>query len=135
MARITVEDCLERVDNRFQLVLIAARRARDLALGRPALVPSENDKPTVIALRELAEGKLDTLIREKYGRFSLPEPAPEITRDASLEEASLDEGVANTSTEASTDIEAAAETEASVVQDAAVEPMDEARGTSPPEPD
>ena len=57
MARITVEDCLDRVNNRFELVLIAARRARDLTLGRPALVPEENDKPTVIALRELALGK------------------------------------------------------------------------------
>jgi len=65
MARITVEDCLARVDNRFELVLIAARRARDLALGHEALVPWENDKPTVVALRELADGKLDTLIKEK----------------------------------------------------------------------
>ena len=79
MARITVEDCLARVDNRFELVLIAARRARDLALGREALVPWENDKPTVVALRELADGKLNTLIKEKYGRFSAPAPilAPE----------------------------------------------------------
>lgn len=74
MARITVEDCLARVDNRFELVLIAARRARDLALGHEALVPWENDKPTVVALRELADGKLDTLIKEKYGRFGSPAP-------------------------------------------------------------
>lgn len=74
MARITVEDCLDRVDNRFELVLIAARRARDLALGREALVPWENDKPTVVALRELAEGKLDHLIKEKYAQ---PAPPPE----------------------------------------------------------
>ena len=77
MARITVEDYLVRVDNRFELVLIAARRARDLALGREPLVPRENDKPTVVALRELAEGKLDTLIKEKYGRFSLPPVEPD----------------------------------------------------------
>ena len=64
MARITVEDCLDRVNNRFELVLIAARRARDLTLGRPALVPEENDKPTVVALRELAEGKLDKLLAD-----------------------------------------------------------------------
>ena len=76
MARITVEDCLDRVNNRFELVLIAARRARDLTLGRPALVPEENDKPTVVALRELAEGKLDNLIKEKYGRFTAPAPVP-----------------------------------------------------------
>ncbi len=76
MARITVEDCLDRVDNRFELVLIAARRARDLALGREALVPWENDKPTVVALRELAEGKIDHLIQEKY-RLMHAVPAPE----------------------------------------------------------
>ncbi|MDS4020416.1 MAG: DNA-directed RNA polymerase subunit omega [Candidatus Competibacter sp.] len=77
MARITVEDCLDRVDNRFELVLVAARRARDLALGREALVPWENDKPTVVALRELAEGKLDHLIKEKYARPAPPPPEPE----------------------------------------------------------
>ena len=59
MARITVEDCLDRVDNRFELVLIAARRARDLALGKEALVPWENDKPTVVALREIASKLVD----------------------------------------------------------------------------
>jgi DNA-directed RNA polymerase subunit omega len=68
MARITVEDCLHRVDNRFELVLVAARRARDLALGKEAMVPWENDKPTVVALRELAEGKLEHLRREKSQR-------------------------------------------------------------------
>jgi len=67
MARITVEDCLDHVENRFELVLIAARRARDLALGKEALVPWENDKPTVVALRELAEGRLNHLVKAKYG--------------------------------------------------------------------
>jgi DNA-directed RNA polymerase subunit omega len=57
MARITVEDCLQNVDNRFELVMLAGRRARQLARpGTKALVPEENDKPTVIALREIAEG-------------------------------------------------------------------------------
>ncbi|MFT5220116.1 MAG: DNA-directed RNA polymerase subunit omega [Planctomycetota bacterium] len=56
MARITVEDCLEHVDNRFDLVLLAARRARQISNGADPLVPPENDKPTVIALREIAEG-------------------------------------------------------------------------------
>jgi DNA-directed RNA polymerase subunit omega len=88
MARITVEDCLDRVDNRFELVLIAARRARDLALGREALVPWENDKPTVVALRELAEGKLDHLIKEKYAQPVLPpeaEPVPTTLDDTPTE--------------------------------------------------
>ncbi len=55
MARITVEDCLEHVDNRFDLVLLAARRARQISQGADPLVPPENDKPTVIALREIAQ--------------------------------------------------------------------------------
>lgn len=56
MARITVEDCLTNVDNRFDLVLLASRRARQLVNGVDPLVPWENDKPTVVALREIAEG-------------------------------------------------------------------------------
>jgi DNA-directed RNA polymerase subunit omega len=57
MARVTVEDCLDNVDNRFELVMLASRRARSLRnYNTEALVPEENDKPTVIALREIAEG-------------------------------------------------------------------------------
>ena len=57
MARITVEDCLDHVDNRFELVLVGAKRARQLADGvKEPLVPRENDKPTVLALREIEEG-------------------------------------------------------------------------------
>ena len=59
MARVTVEDCLDKIPNRFDLVVLAARRARDLTLGRAPFVERENDKPTVIALREIAEGKID----------------------------------------------------------------------------
>ena len=55
MARITVEDCLEHIENRFDLVLLAARRARQIAQGADPLVPPENDKPTVLALREIAD--------------------------------------------------------------------------------
>jgi len=58
MARITVEDCLDHVDNRFDLVLFATRRARQLANNVEPLLPWENDKPTVMALREIAEGVL-----------------------------------------------------------------------------
>jgi len=60
MARITVEDCLEHVENRFDLVLLAARRARQIAQGADPLVPPENDKPTVLALREIAENLITT---------------------------------------------------------------------------
>lgn len=57
MARITVEDCLEHVENRFELVMLATRRARHMRrYGVEPLLPEENDKPTVIALREIAEG-------------------------------------------------------------------------------
>lgn len=57
MARVTVEDCLDHVDNRFELVLIASKRARQLATtGADPVVDWDNDKPTVVALREIAEG-------------------------------------------------------------------------------
>ena len=56
MARVTVEDCLENVDSRFDLVTKAAKRARAISMGANPLVPWENDKPTVVALREIAEG-------------------------------------------------------------------------------
>ncbi|MBP6807809.1 MAG: DNA-directed RNA polymerase subunit omega [Chromatiaceae bacterium] len=58
MARITVEDCLDHVDNRFDLVIFATKRARQLANGVEPLIPWSNDKPTVVALREIAEGVL-----------------------------------------------------------------------------
>lgn len=59
MARVTVEDCLEKVQNRFDLVLMAARRARLIANGQEPMVDEENDKPTVLALREIAEDKIN----------------------------------------------------------------------------
>lgn len=63
MARITVEDCLDFVDNRFELVRISSKRARQLAVeGREPFVDPENDKPTVIALREIEEGFIDASI-------------------------------------------------------------------------
>ena len=55
MARLTVEDCLEHIDNRYDLVLLASKRARQIAMGADPLVPMNNDKPTVIALREIAD--------------------------------------------------------------------------------
>lgn len=60
MARVTVEDCLENVENRFELVMLGTRRARQLSTGgKDPLVAEENDKPTVIALREIAEGHIN----------------------------------------------------------------------------
>ena len=71
MARITVEDCLHNVDNLFQLVLLAAQRARRLANGAEPTVPLENDKPTVVALREIAAGNVTAEMLNE------PEPPPE----------------------------------------------------------
>ena len=65
MARTTVEDCLENVDNRFQLVLIASKRAREISMGAEPMVEIDNDKPTVIALREIAAGLVDASILDK----------------------------------------------------------------------
>lgn len=65
MARVTVEDCLGKVENRFQLVLVATKRARQLANGVQPLVEWENDKPTIVALREIAEGLIDASILDE----------------------------------------------------------------------
>ncbi len=89
MARITVEDCLEVVDNRFELVLMATKRARQIAKGAASVVESQNDKPTVVALREIADRKVDqTMIdeidrqeRERKEREALEWAAAEVDDD------------------------------------------------------
>ncbi len=83
MARITVEDCLANIDNIFEMVLVAAKRARRLAHGADALVELENDKPTVIALREIADGHITPAILEEIEQpatdeFMQPESAEEV---------------------------------------------------------
>ena len=66
MARITVEDCLNNVENRFELVLVCTKRARQIAVGgKEPMVPEENDKPTVLALREIAQGLISPSILEE----------------------------------------------------------------------
>jgi DNA-directed RNA polymerase subunit omega len=81
MARVTVEDCLTRVDNRFSLVLVASKRARQIATGgKDPYVEWENDKPTVVALREIADGYVDQSILARK-----PEPKP--FREASFHSA------------------------------------------------
>ncbi len=77
MARVTVEDCLGKVDNRFQLVLVATKRARQLAKGAEPFVDWENDKPTVVALREIAEDYVTASILDE-------EPEEELEAEASL---------------------------------------------------
>lgn len=59
MARITVEDCVVKVPNRFELVMLAAQRARDVSAGAPLAVERDNDKNPVVALREIAEGEVE----------------------------------------------------------------------------
>ncbi len=81
MARVTVEDCLENVDNRFELVMVASKRARQLATGgKDAMLEWENDKPTVMALREISENLItDEVLSDK--------PEPEEMISFALDEA------------------------------------------------
>jgi len=72
MARVTVEDSLENVGNRFDLVLIASKRARNISMGAEPMLSADNDKPTVIALREIADG----LVGEEILNEAAPAPAP-----------------------------------------------------------
>ena len=84
MARITVEDCVDKVPNRFELVLLSAHRARMIANGSPLTVDKENDKNPVLALREIADETVspedlnEDLIHslQKYVEVDEPEPAP-----------------------------------------------------------
>ncbi|MCG8379296.1 MAG: DNA-directed RNA polymerase subunit omega [Proteobacteria bacterium] len=69
MARLTVEDCLEYVVNRYDLVLLATKRARQIAMGSDPLVPENNDKPTVVALREIAENLVTNENIDKINQF------------------------------------------------------------------
>src|SRR5436305_13239422 len=72
MARITVDDCLKRIPNRFQLTLAATYRARQLGAGASPLVEPNRDKPTVIALREIATGKIGTEVLKKNAMLVTP---------------------------------------------------------------
>ncbi len=75
MARVTVEDCLENVENRFALVMLATKRSRQLATGgKEPKVPVENDKPTVLALREIAAGLVDDAMIAAEDAISAEEP-------------------------------------------------------------
>ena len=86
MARVTVEDCVERIPNRFQLVLLAAQRARNLSRGEELTVDRDNDKNPVVALREIAEEtisveKLELDLVKSLSRAPEPEPADEEVLD------------------------------------------------------
>jgi DNA-directed RNA polymerase subunit omega len=83
MARVTVEDCLENVANRFELVMVASKRARQLATGgKDPLVQEESDKPTVIALREIAEGLVTAEILTREDEIEAEEELAEVMGSA-----------------------------------------------------
>ena len=86
MARVTVEDCVEKIPNRFELVLLAAQRARNLSRGEEITLDRDNDKNPVVALREIAEetiglGKLEQDLIKSLSRAPEPEPADEEVLD------------------------------------------------------
>ena len=94
MARVTVEDCVTRIPNRFDLVMLAARRARDIAAGTSLTVDRDNDKNPVVALREIAEGTIDLaalkdeMIRGLQKHIEVDEPEEEAMELAPGEELS-----------------------------------------------
>jgi DNA-directed RNA polymerase subunit omega len=85
MARVTVEDCVERVPNRFDLVMLAAHRSRNIAAGAPLTIDRDNDKNPVVALREIADGTVgvsdteESLIRSMQRHVEIDEPEEEDT--------------------------------------------------------
>jgi DNA-directed RNA polymerase subunit omega len=79
MARITVEDCLDNVENRFELVMVSSKRARQLQIeGKDPMVSVDNDKPTVVALREIADGLVDASILVEKPNADLDEASAEL---------------------------------------------------------
>ena len=126
MARVTVEDCVEKVPNRFELVLLAAQRARNLSRGESLTIERDNDKNPVVALREIAEETIDCHTIEQdliksLSRAPEPEPADEEVLDLiptdqnifGLQDVSAEEETANMPVEdmSPEDIEAAIEAE------------------------
>ena len=96
MARITVEDCLDKVANRFELVMVSSKRARQLQTGgRDALVAHDNDKPTVIALREIAEGHINaSILTERHTMEMNTKTATEQLEQAVAQQAASNEAKA-----------------------------------------
>ena len=78
MARITVEDCLEKVDNQYDLVLLAKERTVQLNAGSPMLVEEDNDKRTIISLREIGDGKIDVRNRIDHLTQAVCGPAVDV---------------------------------------------------------
>jgi DNA-directed RNA polymerase subunit omega len=124
MARVTVEDCVTRVPNRFDLVLLGARRGRDIAAGAPLTVERDNDKNAVVALREIADGTISTevlgdqIIRAFQKHVEVDEPEAEMMElSASAEDLSQLAGEAAKTKVAVEDDEALEDDEAPIEDD------------------
>jgi len=124
MARVTVEDCLENVDNRFQLVLVATKRARQLVNGVEPFLPWENDKPTIMALREIAEGLIGPAILDEPVTPDIEEALEEELVAAAAAEAEAAESAAG--------MEAGAEAVDDDTLDAAPDTVDDTPDDSEP---
>jgi DNA-directed RNA polymerase subunit omega len=123
MARITVEDCLENVDNRFELVMVSSKRSRQIQTGgKDPLVSLDNDKPTVLALREIAEGLIDASIL-------IAKPPSVELEELADEAAEAVEKVAEAAAEA--EAEAEKTVEAAATEETAEEPA-KTEDTEPP---
>lgn len=87
MARVTVEDCIEKVSNRFELVMLAVQRSRDISAGARPSIPRDGDKNPVIALREIAESSIeqDSLWEELAAYFRMPEAVTSAAADITPE--------------------------------------------------
>jgi DNA-directed RNA polymerase subunit omega len=110
MARVTVEDCVTRIPNRFELVMMAARRARDVAAGAELSLDRDNDKNTVVALREIAERTLpleelrEALVKGHQQKVEIDEPDEEIVELMAGEQAWTDRPIAPGGDDADTEI-------------------------------
>ena len=113
MARVTVEDCLENVDNRFELVQVASKRARQIAMGAQPMLEEENDKPTVLALREIAENLVNADI--------LQEVEPVTAEEELLEELTADDQEIAATTGAAAAVEEKSELDVAAAIKAALE--------------
>ncbi len=94
MARVTVEDCVDKVENRFELVLLASHRARMISSGSPIMVDRDNDKNPVVALREIADQRLhpddlkEELIHSLQKNVEVDEPEAEMPAAAAIQQSS-----------------------------------------------
>ena len=99
MARVTVEDCIDKVDNRFELVLLASHRARQISSGQEITVPRDNDKNPVVALREIAEETLspgdlkEDLIHSLQQHVEVDEPEGERVIEMGSDDGLMDDGM------------------------------------------